>query len=183
MAISAPICNFGWKAPDFELADTFGTHHTLSSLRGTNGLLLMFICNHCPYVKAIIHRLCHDVREIQALGFGVAAVMSNDTRAYPEDSLAHMKTLAVAQKFTFPYLYDPTQDVARNYGAACTPDFMGFNRDLELQYRGRLDSDGSAAQTPDARRELLEAMRLIAATGQGPLEQNPSIGCSIKWKK
>jgi peroxiredoxin len=182
MAISTPICNFGWKATDFELTDTFGAHKTLESLRGPNGLLLMFICNHCPYVKAIIDRICRDARELQAMGFGVAAVMSNDPHAYPEDSFVNMKKWAKELSFSFPYLYDPTQHVARDYGAACTPDFFGFNSTLELQYRGRLDSSGIAPASPDAKRELMEAMKLIAATGNGPVEQVASIGCSIKWR-
>jgi peroxiredoxin len=182
MAISAPICNFGWKATDFELTDTFGAHKTLESLRGPNGLLLMFICNHCPYVKAIIDRICRDARELQAMGFGVAAVMSNDPHAYPEDSFVNMKKWAKELSFSFPYLYDPTQHVARDYGAACTPDFFGFNSKLELQYRGRLDSSGIAPASPDAKPELMEAMKLIAATGNGPIEQVASIGCSIKWR-
>ena len=182
MAISAPICNFGWKATDFELTDTFGAHKTLETLRGPNGLLLMFICNHCPYVKAIIDRICRDARELQAMGFGVAAVMSNDPHAYPEDSFVNMKKWAKELSFSFPYLYDPTQHVARDYGAACTPDFFGFNSQLELQYRGRLDSSGIAPASPDAKRELMEAMKMIAATGSGPVEQVASIGCSIKWR-
>ena len=182
MAISAPICNLGWKVTDFELTDTFGAHKTLETLRGPNGLLLMFICNHCPYVKAIIDRICRDARELQAMGFGVAAVMSNDPHAYPEDSFVNMKKWAKELSFSFPYLYDPTQHVARDYGAACTPDFFGFNSELELQYRGRLDSSGIAPASPDAKRELMDAMRLIAATGNGPVEQVASIGCSIKWR-
>ena len=182
MAISAPICNFGWKATDFELTDTFGAHKTLETLRGPNGLLLMFICNHCPYVKAIIDRICRDARELQAMGFGVTAVMSNDPHAYPEDSFVNMKKWAKELSFSFPYLYDPTQHVARDYGAACTPDFFGFNSELELQYRGRLDSSGIAPASPEAKRELMDAMRLIAATGNGPVEQVASIGCSIKWR-
>jgi len=182
MAISAPVCNFGWKAPDFELNDTFGAHRSLDSLRGPNGLLLMFICNHCPYVKAIIDRLCRDVTEIQAMGIGVAAIMSNDTHAYPEDSYANMQIMSKRLNFSFPYLYDPTQNIARQYGAACTPDFLGFNRDLELQYRGRLDSNEISPSTPDAHRELVEAMRLIVDTGKGPEEQVACSGCSIKWR-
>ena len=182
MAISAPECHFGWKAPDFELTDTFGNRRTLSSVRGPHGLVLMFICNHCPYVKAIISRISRDAAELQEMGIGVAAIMSNDTHAYPEDSFANMQKLAKSLSFTFPYLYDPTQHVARDYGAVCTPDFFGFNRDLELQYRGRLDSSGIAPASPDARRELVEAMRQIAATGQGPEAQIASIGCSIKWR-
>ena len=182
MAISTPITNLGWKAHDFELTDTFGAHKTLDTLRGPNGLVLMFICNHCPYVKAIIDRICRDAKELQDMGFGVAAIMSNDTHAYPEDSFPNMKKLASSLDFSFPYLYDPTQGIARDYGAVCTPDFFGFNRDLELQYRGRLDSSGIAPAGPDAKRELVDAMRQIAVTGQGPDEQVACIGCSIKWR-
>ena len=181
MAISPPLCNFGWQAPDFALTDTAGRQHTLATLRGANGLLVMFICNHCPYVKAIIDRICRDARELQALGFGVAAIMSNDTVAYPEDSLENMREIARAMDFPFPYLFDPTQAVARAYDAVCTPDFFGFNKDLQLQYRGRLDSSGRAPAAADARRELLEAMRMVATTGHGPAEQVASMGCSIKW--
>jgi len=182
MAVSPPVCNFGWKAPDFQLPDTDGKRWSLASLERPNGLLLMFICNHCPYVMSVIDRLCRDVTEVQALGIGVAAIMSNDTVAYPDDSYDNMKRLASQYNFTFPYLFDETQEVARAYDAACTPDFFGFNRKLELQYRGRLDSSGRAPARPDTRRELLEAMQLIASSGQGPKTQVPSIGCSIKWK-
>jgi peroxiredoxin len=183
MAISPPLCNFGWPAPDFTLDDTDGKPHTLATLRGESGLLVMFICNHCPYVKAIIDRICRDARELQAMGFGVAAIMSNDTDAYPEDAFDNMRALAKAMDFPFPYLFDATQDVARAYDAVCTPDFFGFNKDLHLQYRGRLDSSGRAPAAADARRELVEAMRQIAATGHGPADQIASIGCSIKWRE
>jgi peroxiredoxin len=182
MAITTPLCNFGWEAPEFELPDTSGKHWTLDTLRGPNGLLLMFICNHCPYVKAIIDRICRDALQVQEMGIGVAAIMSNDTDAYPEDSLANMETMARNLDFSFPYLYDETQDVARNYDAVCTPDFFGFNKELQLQYRGRLDSSGRTSAGPDVRRELVEAMRQIAATGRGPAEQRASMGCSIKWR-
>ena len=182
MPVSAPISELGWKAHDFELTDTFGNHNTLASVRGPNGLVLMFICNHCPYVKTIIDRICSTAVELQAMGIGVAALMSNDPHAYPEDSFANMKTLAKSHSFSFPYLYDPTQQVARAYGAVCTPDFYGFNRDLELQYRGRLDSSTIKPATPDAQKELLEAMRLISKTGLGPEQQIASMGCSIKWR-
>jgi hypothetical protein len=133
-------------------------------------------------VRAIINRICREAIEIRAMGFGVAAIMSNDTHAYPEDSFANMQTLAKELNFSFPYLYDATQQVARDYAAVCTPDFYGFNSELELQYRGRLDSSGIAPAGPDVRRELVEAMRRIAATGQGPAEQVACIGCSIKWR-
>lgn len=182
MAVSTPVCNFGWKAVDFELTDTTGAVHTLDTLRGPNGLLLMFICNHCPYVKGVITRLCDEVVAIRKLGIGVGAVMSNDTDAYPEDSFANMQQWAIALNFPFPYLFDPKQTVAQDYGAACTPDFFGFNQALELQYRGRLDSSGKDAATPETRRELFFAMQQIAETGRGPGEQTPSIGCSIKWR-
>ena len=182
MALNPPVCEFGWRAADFELTDTGGSRQTLSTLRGANGLLLMFICNHCPYVKAIIDRICRDARELQGLGIGVAAIMSNDPAEYPEDSFENMVRVAKQLDFPFPYLHDPTQAVARDYGAVCTPDFFGFNCDLELQYRGRLDASGRMPAPPGARRELVEAMRLVAETGEGPAQQTPSIGCSIKWR-
>lgn len=181
-AISPPVCDFGWKAPDFELPDTAGKRWNLASLRGSSGLLLMFICNHCPYVMSVIDRLRRDVAEVQQLGFGVAAIMSNDTDAYPDDSYDNMQRIARQYGFSFPYLFDATQAVARAYGAACTPDFFGFNSKGELQYRGRLDSSGRSPATPETRRDLVEAMQLIAATGKGPEHQVASIGCSIKWK-
>lgn len=130
MPISAPLSDLGWKAHDFD-TDTFGTHKTLATVRGPNGLVLMFICNHCPYVKAILNRICSTAVELQSISIGVAAIMSNDPHAYPEDSFANMQKLAKSQQFSFPYLYDSTQHVARAYGAVCTPDFYGFNRDLE----------------------------------------------------
>ena len=182
MALNTPVCDFGWRAVDFDLEDTTGSIHTLDSLRGPNGLLLMFICNHCPYVKAIIDRICRDAREVQSLGIGVAAIMSNDPSEYPEDSFENMQQLARQLNFSFPYLYDATQNVARSYAAVCTPDFFAFNDRLELQYRGRLDASGRLPAAADARRELLEAMRMLAETGQGPREQVASIGCSIKWR-
>lgn len=182
MALNTPLCNFGWPAVDFALDDTNGQRHSLATVRGPNGLLLMFICNHCPYVKAVIDRICRDARELQALGVGVAAIMSNDVTAYPEDAPDKMRQLASTLDFPFPYLYDPTQAVARAYDAVCTPDFFGFNSRLELQYRGRLDASGRAPAAADARRELFEAMREVAASGKGPREQTASIGCSIKWR-
>jgi peroxiredoxin len=182
MALNTPVCDFGWQAVDFELEDTRASRHTLASLRGPNGLLLMFICNHCPYVQAVIDRICRDARDLQALGIGVAAIMSNDAAEYPEDSLDNMQRVAEQLAFSFPYLHDTTQAVARAYDAVCTPDFFGFNQQLQLQYRGRLDASGRLPAAPNVRRELFEAMRLIAETGQGPREQVASIGCSIKWR-
>jgi len=169
------------KAPDFDLLGVDGKRHDLVAVRGPNGLVVMFICNHCPYVKAVIDRIVRDCRDLSAQGVGSVAVMSNDPTAYPEDSFENMKRTAREKGFAFPYLLDETQDVARAYGAACTPDFFGFNAGLELQYRGRLDASRRDA-VPNARRELFEAMVQIANTGIGPKEQIASIGCSIKWK-
>ncbi len=182
MAVNTPICDFGWRAVDFALDDTEGRSHSLATLCGQRGLLLMFICNHCPYVKAVIDRIVRDARELIGLGIGVAAIMSNDTVSYPEDAPENMRRVATELAFPFPYLYDPTQEVARAYGAVCTPDFFGFNRALELQYRGRLDASGRLPAPLEAPRELVEAMRQIAATGRGPEQQIASIGCSIKWR-
>ncbi|MBL8429138.1 MAG: thioredoxin family protein [Dechloromonas sp.] len=182
VALSPPVCDFGRPAVDFELPGVDGQRHTLASCRGPNGLLVMFICNHCPYVKAIIDRLVRDCRDLAQHGIGCVAIMSNDVTVYPEDSPELMARWAAELAFPFPYLYDQTQAVARAYGAVCTPDFFGYNAKLELQYRGRLDASGRAPGNPDARRELFEAMWKIAADGQGPSEQVASIGCSIKWQ-
>lgn len=175
-----PICDFGWKAPDFTLADPDGRTVSLGDVRGTKGTLVMFICNHCPYVRAIAPRIARDARDLQGLGIGVVAVMPNDYRRYPEDSPEAMRRFAAQHGFTFPYVIDETQAVARTYGAVCTPDFFGFDRNLGLQYRGRLD-DSRTTPKPDARRDLFEAMQQIARTRQGPLQQIASMGCSIKW--
>ena len=182
MAEETPICDFGWKAPPFTLPATDGKTYSLETLRGKNGTLVMFICNHCPYVKAVIDRIVRDCEELRGLGIGAVAISSNDVVHYPEDSFANMRRFAEAHRLGFPYLYDESQDVARAYDAACTPDFFGFNADLELQYRGRLDASRKEAASATVRRDLFEAMRQIARTGQGPREQIPSIGCSIKWK-
>jgi peroxiredoxin len=180
-AATPPVCNFGWPAPDFRLPDTKGKVWNLATLRGPKGLLIMFICNHCPYVLAVADKLVKESKVLWDLGFGVAAICSNDSVAYPEDSYSNMITFARKHHFGFPYLHDADQRVAHAYDAACTPDFFGFNADLKLQYRGRLDNSGREA-SPHARRELYEAMKLIAETGDGPREQWRSIGCSIKWK-
>jgi peroxiredoxin len=182
MAEETPICDFGWKAPPFTLPATDGKTYSLEALRGKNGTLVMFICNHCPYVKAVIDRIVRDCEAMRGLGVGAVAISSNDVVHYPEDSFANMRRFAEAHRLGFPYLYDESQDVARAYDAACTPDFFGFNADLELQYRGRLDASRKEAAPATVRRDLFEAMRQIARTGQGPREQIPSIGCSIKWK-
>jgi peroxiredoxin len=177
-----PVCDFGWKAPSFTLPDVDGQTYTLDELKGPNGTLVVFICNHCPYVKAVIDRLVRDAKDLQALGVNTVAICSNDATTHPDDSFDNMKAFAKEHGFTFPYLHDESQDVARAYDAACTPDFFGFDKDLGLQYRGRLDESGRHAAGPHVRRDLFEAMKQIAETGQGPREQTPSIGCSIKWK-
>ncbi len=176
-----PICDFGWKAPDFSLEGVDGKTYSLSDVRGERGTLIMFICNHCPYVKAIIDRLAGEVKALQESGIGAVAIMPNDTDAYPEDSFENMKLFASENNFTFPYVIDPTQEVARAYDAVCTPDFFGFNADDGLQYRGRLDASKTTL-VPNARRDLYEAMTQVAETGEGPKDQIASQGCSIKWR-
>jgi len=182
-ALVPPICDFGWKAPDFRLADADGNRVALSDARGANGTLVMFICNHCPYVRAVADRIARDACDLRDLGVGVVAIMPNDFVPYPDDAPEKMKAFAADHGFTFPYLIDATQDVARAYDAVCTPDFFGFNADLELQYRGRLDESRNAPAASGARRELYEAMAQIARTGSGPREQAASMGCSIKWRE
>jgi peroxiredoxin len=183
VSLTPPVCEFGWKAIDFDLPGTDGRRHSLASARGENGLLLMFLCNHCPYVKAVIQRIIRDAAELRQHGIGAIAIMSNDPAEYPEDSWDNMVRIARELAFPFPYVLDETQDVAKAYGAVCTPDFFGFNRDLELQYRGRLDASKKEAAPAEARRDLFEAMVGIARSGEGPREQIPSMGCSIKWKQ
>jgi peroxiredoxin len=175
------ICAFGWKARDFALEGTDGKTYALADVRGPKGTLVVFICNHCPYVKASIGRIVAEAEALREIGIGTIAVMPNDTAAYREDSFDNMRAFAARHRFTFPYVIDETQEVARGYGAQCTPDFFGFNARDELQYRGRLDASRTTV-VPGARRELFEAMRQMAETGAGPLEQMPAMGCSIKWK-
>ena len=182
MAATPPVCDFDWPAPDFTLPATDGQSYSLQDIAGENGTLITFICNHCPYVLAVIDRITRDAKDLQALGVGVAAICSNDAVAYPDDSFDKMKLLAEKHGFTFPYLHDEDQSVARAYDAACTPDFFGFNRDLGLQYRGRLDASRKESGPTDLRRDLYEAMKQVAETGKGPAEQVPSMGCSINWK-
>jgi peroxiredoxin len=181
VSLSPPVCDFGRPALDFELQGVDGRRHSLASARGPQGLLVMFICNHCPYVKAVIERIVRDVAELKALGIGSVAIMSNDPTEYPEDSFDNMRALAEKLNFPMPYVLDASQDIAKAYGAVCTPDFFGFNRNLELQYRGRLDESRKEAAPPNVRRDLFEAMKLVASTQHGPAEQIPSMGCSIKW--
>ena len=183
VSTESPICDFGAPAGDFALPGVDGRVWTLQQCRGESGLLVMFICNHCPYVKAILDRLVRDTVELRALGVNSVAIMSNDPAEYAEDSFENMQAVARRENFSFPYLIDETQEVARAYGAVCTPDFFGYNADLELQYRGRLDASRKQTAPPDARRDLFEAMAAVASTGKGPAEQIPSIGCSIKWRE
>lgn len=183
MAVTPPVCDFGAPWHDFTLPGTDGRQYRLADVAGENGTLVMFICNHCPYVQSIIDRIVRDATDLQALGIGVVAISANDADEYPQDGPEAMKREAARHGFTFPYLHDETQEVARAYGAECTPDFFGYNAQGKLQYRGRLDSSTRNAGPADARRELFEAMKQIAETGQGPQEQTPSMGCSIKWKE
>ncbi len=183
VSLQTPVCEFGRPAVDFALPGVDGKVWTLDDCRGEKGTLVMFICNHCPYVKAIRDRLVRDTRELLEHGVKSVAIMSNDPSLYEEDSFENMKKVAAEYDFPFPYLFDETQEVAKAYGAVCTPDFFGYNADLELQYRGRLDASRKEAAPPDARRELFEAMVQVAQTGKGPEEQVPSMGCSIKWKE
>lgn len=179
--METPVCDFGRPAPGFALPGVDGRVWTPAECRGPKGLLVMFICNHCPYVKAIRDRIVRDARELRDHGIGSVAIMSNDPTEYPEDSFDNMRRVAEEYAFPFPYLWDESQAVARAYGAVCTPDFFGYNAALELQYRGRLDASRKEA-APEARRDLFEAMKQVALTGHGPREQVPSMGCSIKWR-
>ena len=183
VSVQTPVCDFGRPAIDFDLPGVDGRQWTLRDCQGQNGLLVMFICNHCPYVKAIRERLVRDTKELKSLGVKSVAIMSNDPTEYAEDSFDNMKRVAQEFAFPFPYLLDETQAVAKAYGAVCTPDFFGYNRDLQLQYRGRMDASRKEAAPADVRRDLFEAMKQVAETGQGPADQIPSMGCSIKWRK
>jgi peroxiredoxin len=181
-SINPPACNFGWKAPEFNLPDVNGKLVNMQESMGPKGLLVMFICNHCPYVKAILPRLIKDVEELKTLGVNTVAIMSNDPSDYPEDSPENMKKIAEELAFPFPYLLDETQQIAKNYDAVCTPDFFGFNKNFELQYRGRFD-ESRKETAPESTRDLFRAMKQVSQTGHGPKDQVQSIGCSIKWKE
>ena len=182
MAEIPPVCDFGWRAKEFNLPSVDGKKYTLEEVSRINGLLIMFICNHCPYVLAILDRIVRDASDLQKLGVGIAAISSNDVISYPEDSFDNMEKLAANHNFTFPYMYDETQEVAKLYNAVCTPDFFGYNKDLELQYRGRVRELKKLIPVREGDSDLLKAMTQIAETNKGPENQIPSAGCGIKWK-
>ena len=183
MAIETPICDFGKKAPDFKLKSTDNKILSLNDIKGENGTLIMFICNHCPYVKAVTKEIVEDCTELQKLGINAVAICANDAENYPEDSFENMVKFSNNNKFSFPYLIDETQNVAKDYGAVCTPDFFGYNNKLELQYRGRIRELKDLKPISSGDSDLLKAMNLIIKTGSGPKNQIPSMGCNIKWAK
>jgi len=178
-----PICNFGEEAKDFKLVSTENKKVSLDDIKGKNGILIMFICNHCPYVKAVINDIVEDAKYLESLEIKSTAIMSNDVKNYPEDSFDNMIAFSKSNNFSFPYLFDETQDVAKNYGAVCTPDFFGYNKNLELQYRGRIRELKNLKPVREEDSDLKIAMKLIAETGNGPKNQIPSMGCNIKWFK
>ena len=180
--METPVCNFGEKAIDFKLIGVDEQEWTLADCVGEHGLLVMFICNHCPYVKSIQTKLVEDTLKLKEIGINSVAIMSNDPADYPEDSFENMKKVSADFNYPFPYLFDKSQEIAKRYGAICTPDFFGYNSDLELQYRGRLDASGMKQTNDNLKRDLLDAMTEVAKTGQGPKNQIASMGCSIKWK-
>ena len=178
-----PVCNFGEKAKNFLLSSIENKKISLEEIKGEKGTLIMFICNHCPYVKAIIKDIVEDVRFLEDIGIKSAAIMSNDVKNYPEDSFENMMSFSKLNGFSFPYLIDETQKVAKEYGAVCTPDFFGYNKDLELQYRGRIRELKDLKPIKKGDSDLRMAMKLVAESGKGPINQIPSMGCSIKWFK
>jgi peroxiredoxin len=183
VSLETPLCEFGKPACDFNLLGVDGKYWTLQECMGEKGLLVMFICNHCPYVKAVQQRIVRDALELKALGINSVAIMSNDATEYPADSFENMQLIAKQFNFSFPYLLDETQEIAKHYGAVCTPDFFGFNNRFQLQYRGRLDASRKETAPEGTRRDLFEAMKLVAETGHADENQIPSMGCSIKWKQ
>ena len=182
MAIQTPICDFGQKAHDFDLKSTDNKMVSLNDIKGENGTLVMFICNHCPYVKAVTKDIVEDCNELKKIGINSVAICANDSENYPEDSFENMIEFSKKNQFSFPYLIDETQEIARTYDAVCTPDFFGYNKNLELQYRGRLRELKNLIPVRSGESDLLKAMKQIAKTGKGPESQSPSAGCSIKWK-
>ena len=183
MPVQTPICDFGQKALAFELKSTENKVISLDDIKGENGTLIMFICNHCPYVKAVTKEIVEDCNELKKIGVNSVAICSNDFVNYPEDSFENMIRFSNNNQFSFPYLQDDTQEVAKTYDAVCTPDFFGYNKDLELQYRGRVRELKNLEPVKDGESDLLKAMKMIAKTGQGPKDQLPSMGCNIKWFK
>ena len=183
VSLETPVCEFDKAAIDFSLPGVDGKKWSLAECAGENGLLVMFICNHCPYVKAIMKRLVRDTKTLKQRGVNTVAIMSNDPTEYAEDSFENMQKIAKEFDFSFPYLLDESQETAKAYGAVCTPDFFGYNAALKLQYRGRFDASRKETAAEDVRRDLLEAMQEVATTGKGPAEQIPSMGCSIKWRE
>ena len=179
--LKTPICDFGTNAKDFQLNSTTNKIKSLNDIKGETGTLIMFICNHCPYVKAVIKDVIEDYKNLEKFGIKAIAISSNDTIKYPEDSFENMIKFSKEHNFNFPYLFDKTQDVAKNYGAICTPDFFGFNGNLELQYRGRIRELKDLKPVRVGESDLFKAMKQISETGKGPIEQIPSLGCSIKW--
>ena len=182
MPVQTPICDFGQKAIPFELKSTENKIISLNEIKGENGTLIMFICNHCPYVKAVTKDIVHDCEELKKIGINSVAICSNDSDNYPEDSFENMIKFSKNNNFNFPYLIDETQEVAKAYDATCTPDFFGYNKNLELQYRGRMRELKNLIPVRDGESDLLKAMKQIYETGKGPKDQIPSAGCSIKWK-
>jgi peroxiredoxin len=182
MPIQTPICDFGQKAHDFKLKSTENKIISLNDVKGENGTLIMFICNHCPYVKAVTKDIVEDCKKLRELGFNSVAICANDAENYPEDSFENMIEFAKKNNFNFPYLMDETQEIAKTFDAVCTPDFFGYNKDLELQYRGRLRELKNLTPIRNGDSDLYNAMKQIADTGKGPEKQIPSAGCSIKWK-
>ena len=178
-----PICNFGEKAKDFNLLSTEKKKISLDMVKGDNGTLIMFICNHCPYVKAVIKDIVEDVKFLEDLGIKSVAIMSNDVKNYPEDSFENMISFSKLHNFSFPYLIDDTQKIAKDYDAVCTPDFFGYNKNLELQYRGRIRELKDLKPVTQGNSDLRTAMKLVAESGKGPKNQIPSMGCNIKWFK
>ena len=178
-----PICNFGEKAKNFNLLSTENRKVSLNDVKGENGTLIIFICNHCPYVKAIIKDVVQDVKYLETLGIKSTAIMSNDVKNYPEDSFENMISFSKFHAFSFPYVIDDTQEVAKEYGAVCTPDFFGYNKNLELQYRGRIRELKDLKPVSQGDSDLRTAMKLVATSGKGPKNQIPSMGCNIKWFK
>ena len=181
VSLTTPICDFGAQAPNFKLLGVDGKEYSLADCAGDKGLVVVFACNHCPYVKAIQPRLVRDANALRAHGINMVMISSNDAEQFPDDSYENMQITATEQHYPFPYLYDPTQEVAQAFGAICTPDFFGYNKELSLQYRGRLDASRKETAPEDTPRELYEAMVQVAQTGKGPEQQTASMGCSIKW--